>query len=220
MQKKVAKFYVVIFFSFLFFGCLNYYQETELKIDGSGKMYCHFWGKFTEQDSAILAQLGIFERDTIAKFFSSSSVEITSIEKYYDYNDTSWHGKVFFKFSHIDSLNKIPAFSDFVFSWTKGAKDLITFTQKIKPFGGGIVSMMPAYKIEFVYYIPGKIYSHNADEENLNKLTWKFNSKEIGSGKKIYALFKPYKLKETPQWIYYITLIILLLVTFYLFRKK
>jgi len=219
MGKKFLKL-ILLFFFISFIGFLNYYQETELKIDGSGKMYCHFWSKFSEQDSVILKQLGIFERDSIVKYFSAEGIDIIDTEKYYDKNDSSWHGKIFLKFVHIDSLNKIAAFSDFSFIWNKGSKNLITFIQKIKPFGGGVVAIMPSYAIEFVYYIPGKIYSHNAAEINNNKLTWRFNSKEIGTEKKIYVLFKPYKLKETPEWIYYATFIVLILVFYYLFRKK
>jgi len=43
---------------------------------------------------------------------------------------------------------------------------------------------------------------------------------EIGKGKTISVTFKPFKLKETPYWIYILAGLVLLIVIFFLVRKK
>ncbi|MDP2039365.1 MAG: hypothetical protein Q8L04_18460 [Ignavibacteria bacterium] len=43
---------------------------------------------------------------------------------------------------------------------------------------------------------------------------------EVGMGKYITASYRPFKLKETPIWIYIIALLVLLVVIVYLFSKR
>ena len=86
-------------------GCLNYYQETTLKTDGSGEMFVHYWMKVSNaQDSLIVSQFGIFEKDSITKEFLSEYDEIKNIEVYSDGSDSTMHAKIELNFQSIDSF--------------------------------------------------------------------------------------------------------------------
>ncbi|MCA2004538.1 MAG: LPXTG cell wall anchor domain-containing protein, partial [Ignavibacterium sp.] len=123
-------------------------------------------------------------------------------------------------FSSIDSLNTIKAFAQSEFSLKDGASNQKIFTQFIPPVTTGFGIDGSKYFVKYVYEIRGDIITHNATIQDKNVLTWQYNLNEIGRGKTISVTFKPYKLKETPQWIYYLAGLVLIVVIFYLFRKK
>jgi hypothetical protein len=216
-MKKEILFFILLFIP----GCLNYYQETTLKTDGSGEMFIHYWMKMiTTQDSMIVNQFGIFNPDSIKKEFYSLHSKISNIEVYTDGNDTTIHAKIELSFQNIDSLNDTKAFREANFSLKDGAIGQKIFTQFISPSATGFGFDASQFMITYVYYLPGEIITHNAMEKSSNKLTWNYKLSEIGMGKTLTATYRPFKLKETPVWIYILALIVLSVVIVFLFRKS
>ncbi|MGE5456715.1 MAG: hypothetical protein ACM3RX_00005, partial [Methanococcaceae archaeon] len=76
------------------------------------------------------------------------------------------------------------------------------------------------FYVTYVYYMPGDIVAHNAAAISNNKLTWKYKLSEIGMGKTITATYRPFKLKETPIWIYSLAFIVMAIVIIFLFKKN
>jgi hypothetical protein len=202
-------------------GCLNYYQETTLKTDGSGEMFVHYWMKMvTTQDSMIVNQFNIFNPDSIRNEFSSKYDKIENVEVYNDGRDSTIHAKVELTFQNIDSLNETKAFREANFSLRDGAAGQKIFSQFISPAATGFGFDASLFTITYIYYLPGEIITHNAMEKSSNKLTWKYKLSEIGMGKTLTATFRPFKLKETPIWIYILAFIVLSVVIIFLFRKN
>lgn len=214
--------YLFIACTTIFFnGCLNYYQETTLKTDGSGEMFVHYWMKTsTSQDSSFIAQAGVFNADSVKKEFSSPTSQIKQVEVYTDSSDTTIHAKIELVFQNIDSLNKTLAFKDANFSLKNGAAGQKIFSQFIPPVATGFGVNPESFTLTYIYYIPGDIITDNSTEKSRNKLTWKYKLSEIGTGKTITATFRPFKLKETPVWIYSLAGVVLLVVIIFLFRKN
>ncbi len=202
-------------------GCLNYMQVTTIKKDGSGNMFIHYWMKWTNpRDSIIVEQLGLFNQDSVYKEFSSEYSTITNVEVYRDYEDSTIHAKVELEFGSLDSLNSTRAFRDSKLSIKDGEKNTKIFSQFIKPIATGFGFESKNFSLTFIYYLPGQILSHNATEISRNKLTWKYTLDEIGTGKYITATYRQFKLKETPLWIYFAALFVLIIVITFLFSKK
>lgn len=202
-------------------GCLNYYQETKLKTDGSGEMFIHYWMKLsTQQDSLVVTNSGVFNPDSIRSEFSAEHNAIENVEVYTDSTDSTVHAKIELTFNSIDSLNTSRAFRGASFSLKDGAANQKIFSQFIPPAAGGFGVNAEDFTLTYVYYLPGDIITHNASEISGNKLTWKYKLSEIGTGKTITATFRPFKLKETPVWIYGLALFVLVLVIVFLFRKN
>lgn len=210
--------------AFLFLGltnCLDYTQVTTIKTDGTGTMFVHYFMKWSNQrDSSLVEQLGIFNRDSVYKEFTSEFSKVTNVEVYKDLQDSTIHGKVDLAFNGLDSLNNTPAFRKSQLSVKDGAQNSKIFSQFIPPLATGFGLDSKSFELTFVYYLPGEILSHNATETYRNKLTWKYSLDEVGMGKYITASYRPFKLKETPIWIYIIALIVLLVVIVYLFSKR
>jgi uncharacterized lipoprotein YehR (DUF1307 family) len=202
-------------------GCLNYTQVTNLKTDGSGDMYIHYWMKIDfDSDTTVVNKLGIFDADSILKQFSSDYTKIKNVEVYNDYADSTIHGKVEISFSSIDSLNLTEPFKDSQFSYKDGEENTKVFKQVAHSFVTGFGFENQNLSVKYIYYIPGKIISHNANLKENNKLTWEYNTGEVNRDKNIEVTFIPYKLKETPVVIYYMAGLMLIIVAFFLFRKK
>ncbi|MBN1638888.1 MAG: hypothetical protein JW866_07965 [Ignavibacteriales bacterium] len=219
MKQNTILLILLIVFSLT--SCLHYEQVTTLKIDGSGKMYIHYWTSWkSDKDSVIFKELGMFNSDSLSKEFEASFTEINFVEVYKDDNDSTFHAKIQFSFEHFDSLKSINALSYCEFSFRDGSENTKIFSQFIPSFATGFGIGKQKFSISYTYYIPGDILEHNAMERDNNKLVWQYSHDEIGRGKYIYATFKPFKLKETPVWIYIIASMILLVVVVYLFKKK
>ncbi len=202
-------------------GCLNYTQITSIKTDGSGNMFIHYWMKWNSaRDSVIVEKLGIFNKDSVYKEFSSHYSRIKNVEVYKDQSDSTIHAKVEFVFNSLDSLNNTRAFKNSALSIKDGPKNTKIFSQFIPPIATGFGLESKSFSITYIYYLPGEILSHNATEISNNKLTWKYNLNEIGTGKYITATYRQFKLKETPLWIYICALFVLVVVVVYLFSKR
>jgi len=218
---KIRLLTLLVYTTLLLSGCLNYYQETRIKTDGSGEMFVHYWMKAqTLQDSSFIQQSGIFDSDSLRKEFESDYSKTGKVEVYADSADTTIHAKVGLTFQYIDSLHYAKAFRESNYSLKSGAVGQKIFSQFISPFATGFGINPEQFTVTYVYYIPGEIITHNAHEIKRNRLTWKYKLSEIGTGKTITATFRPFKLKETPVWIYSLAGIVLMIVILFLFRKN
>lgn len=218
MYKKI---FLILFILIPLSSCLDYMQVTTIKTDGSGTMFIHYWMKWTDsRDSILVEKLGIFDRDSVFKEFNSEYSSITSVEVYRDFNDSTIHGKVNLDFNSLDSLNQTSAFKNSQLTIKDGEKNIKIFSQFIPPIATGFGFDNKSFSLTYIYYLPGEILSHNAPEAFRNKLTWKYSLAEIGTGKYITATYRPFKLKETPMWIYYSALIVLIVVVVFLFSKR
>lgn len=212
----------IIILSLLFVtGCLNYKQITTLKTDGSGRMFVHYWADWKgEQDTIIYNRLGLFNDSLIYKEFDSPYNDIESIETFKNYRDSTIHAQVELSFNRIDSLNYSKAFRGAEFSLKPVAGKNMEFSQFIPSFATGFGIENQDFQLQYVYYIPGNILQHNASEISNNKLTWNYSLDEIGKGKLLKVTYRPFKLKETPLWIYISLIIIIFIVAVFIFIKK
>lgn len=202
-------------------SCLNYVQNTTIYPDGSGKMEINYWMNFSDASSvATILSLEIFNPDSIRKEFSSEFVNIINVITYSDTLDSTIHAKIELSFNHVDSLNTTNAFAQSRFRLEDGASGQKIFSQFIPPVTTGFGIDGSKYHVTYNYDIRGDIVTHNATNKNGNNLTWSYSLSEIGRGKTISVTFKPYKLKETPYWIYILAGLVLLIVIFFLIRKK
>jgi hypothetical protein len=202
-------------------GCLNYVQDTTIYPDGSGKMRINYWMNVTDTSKvATILNLEIFNPDSIVKEFSSPFVKILNVTTYSDSTDSTVHANIELSFNHVDSLNTVNAFIQSRFSLEDGAASQKIFSQFIPPVTTGFGIDGSAFRVTYNYDIRGDIITHNATNKSGNNLTWSYSLSEIGRGKTISVTFKPYKLKETPYWIYILAGFVLLIVIFFLVRKK
>jgi hypothetical protein len=220
-MKRISPVLLTLALAVLVSGCLNYQQVTVIKKDDTGNMFIHYWMKWNiKTDSTLVHQLGIFSKDSVMKEFSSKYNSITNVEVYDVKADSTIHAKVEFTFNSLDSLNATPAFRKSGLSIKDGSKNTKIFSQFIPPIATGFGYQSKNFSLTFIYYLPGEILNHNATETDRNKLTWKYNLDEIGTGKYITATYRPFKLKETPAWIYYCALVVFVVVVIFLFSKR
>jgi hypothetical protein len=213
--------FVLVLPLFILSGCLNYYQEVTLYPDGSGKMRIDYWMKFVNEESEkVVDNLGIFNPDSIMSGFQSIYSQVENINVYRDTTDSSTHAVIDISFNHIDSLNKVKVFAEYNFSFLERTGGQVVFSQFIPPIATGFGIDASTFSVSYKYIIPGEIISHNATEVSGKSLTWRYLLTEIGGGKTISATFQPYKLKETPIWIYFLSGAVLLLVLFFLLKKR
>ena len=213
--------FVLVLPLFILSGCLNYYQEVTLYPDGSGKMRIDYWMKFVNEESEkVVDNLGIFNPDSIMSGFQSIYSQVENINVYRDTTDSSTHAVIDISFNHIDSLNKVKVFAEYNFSFLERTGGQVVFSQFIPPIATGFGIDASTFSVNYKYIIPGEIISHNATEVSGKSLTWRYLLTEIGGGKTISATFQPYKLKETPIWIYFLSGAVLLLVLFFLLKKR
>ncbi|MDZ7766744.1 MAG: hypothetical protein U5K00_20375 [Melioribacteraceae bacterium] len=217
MSKRLVILLSLIFL--LFTSCLNYNQVTTIKTDSSGEMFIHYWMQWEDkQDSVWLKRLHIFNEDSIRTEFSSNQNNIERIETFLNYKDSTIHAQIEFEFQNFDSLKYTKAFEGANFTLVDGPEETKVFSQFISPFATGFGVKSDKFKISLTYYLPGEILEHNAHKKSRNKLTWDYTLSDIGTGQKITAKFRPFRLKETPEWVYYSTLFVLIVVIFYLFK--
>jgi hypothetical protein len=214
----------LIFLSLLiitFSGCLNYIQDVNLYPDGSGTMKINYWMKTPDTSSIkALGKIGIFNPDSIKKEFSSRFTNIKEVRVYSDTTDSTMHSVIDFSFTQIDSLNQTKAFAEAHFSFKDGAAGQKVFSQFIPPIATGWGIDGSSFKIQYKYTFSGEVVQHNAHTQEKKTLIWNYNLSELGSGKTISVTFIPYKIKETPYWIYMISGMVLIIVIIFLFKKK
>jgi len=202
-------------------GCLNYVQNTTIYPDGSGNMQINYWMKFSDTSSvATILTLEIFNPDSIRREFSSKFIKIIDVVTYSDTIDSTVHANIELSFNYVDSLNTANAFAQSRFLLENGAAGQKIFSQFIPPVTTGFGIDGSAYRVTYNYDIRGEIITHNATNKSGNNLTWSYSLSEIGRGKTISVTFKPFKLKETPYWIYILAGLVLLIVVFFLLRKR
>jgi hypothetical protein len=202
-------------------SCLNYNQDATIYPDGSGIMKINYWMKFSDTTNvATILDLEIFNPDSIRTEFSSPYVNINNVTTFSDTTDSTIHAKIELSFNYVDSLNTVNAFSQSRFLLEDGASGQKIFSQFIPPVTTGFGIDAGAYRVTYNYEIRGDIITHNATNKSGNNLTWSYSLAEIGRGKTISVTFKPFKLKETPYWIYILAGLVLLIVIFFLVRKK
>lgn len=202
-------------------SCLNYTQVTTIKTDDSGKMYIHYWMHMDpDLDSLLLTKLGLFNGDSLKNIFSSKCTDINFINVYHDYGDSSLHSQIEFEFTKFDSLNQLQFFKHSELSVKEGPEDTKIFSQFIQPITTSFGLYNKSLTISYEYYLPGEIISHNANSHFRNKLTWIFSLDNIGTGKTISANYIPFRLKETPIWIYTLAGLVILIVLVFLLKKS
>jgi hypothetical protein len=202
-------------------GCINYTQETRIFPDGSGVMKIHYWMNLPDSESVkAIDNIGIFREDSIRSEFDSPFIKITNVKAFTDSTDNTSHAEITFSFPHIDSLNQTRAFADANFSLQDGAAGQKIFSQFIPPIATGFGIDASAFHVTYKYRFSGEIITHNAVSMSGDQLIWQYSLAEIGKGKTISVTFRPYKIKETPVWIYALAGFVLLIVIIFLFRKK
>lgn len=206
---------------FLFAGCLNYEQDVSLNPDGSGSMKVHYWMKVADQERfAAMGQIGSFNKDSVSAEFSSPWSKVTSVAVYNDTTDTTTHTVIELEFTSIDSLNRVKPFAEAAFSLQDGASNQKIFSQFIPPVATGFGFDGSSFSVVYSYSFPGEIITHNATEVKGKTLLWKYSFSELGKGKNISVTYRPFKLKETPYWIYVLSGSVLLIVLVFLFRRR
>lgn len=216
----IKRFFVVLF-PLISIGCLNYIQDVNLYADGSGVMKISYWMKsLGSENSVIVEKIGLFNADSLRSSFQSQYNSIEDIEVYTDSTDSTMHAIVELTFPSIDSLNNHKSFKEYKFSLKDGAAGQKIFTQFIPPVATGFGVNRSDFNIQYKYTFGGEIITHNAQANEGRTLVWNYTLDDIGSGKTILVTFKPFKLKQTPYWIYILSGIVLLVVIIFLFRKK
>ncbi len=217
---KISYFLLLVIL-FTINGCINYEQEVSLYPDGSGTIDIHYWMKIPNYEkNQMINDIGIFVQDSIKNEFTSLYAEIKNIKVYSDTTDSTIHSVIRLWFKHIDSLNNMKQFKGFNFSLKDGAEKQKIFSQFILPIAIGFGFDVSDYYVTYIYDFPGEIITHNATDVANKKLIWKYHLDEIGKGKTISVTYRPFKLKETPKWIYALSGLVLLIVIIFLFRKK
>lgn len=184
-------------------------------------MQVNYWMKYTDTTNvSTILKLEIFNADSIKKEFASKFVNLTNVQTFADTTDSTVHAIIDLTFNLIDSLNTVPAFAQSNFKLEDGAAGQKIFSQFISPVTTGFGINGNDFRVTYNYDIRGEIITHNATSKSGNILTWSYTLSEIGRGKTISVTFKPYKLKETPYWIYVLAGLVLLIVAFYLLKKK
>ena len=184
-------------------------------------MKINYWMKTPDTSSIkALGKIGIFNPDSIKKEFSSPFTNIKEVKVYSDTTDSTMHSVIEFTFTQIDSLNQTKAFAEAHFSFKDGAAGQKVFSQFIPPIATGWGIDGSSFKIQYKYTFSGEVIQHNAQTHEKKTLIWNYNLSELGSGKTISVTFIPYKIKETPYWIYMISGAVLIIVIIFLFKKK
>ncbi len=209
--------------SMLMAGCLDYEQQVTLRHDGSGNMVIKYWMKV--QDTAAIAtidQISFFNKDSLKKSFASKFIKIKSITAFPDTTTSTYHVEINFDFTHIDSLNKTRPFLESNFSFQDGATNQKIFSQFIPPAASGMAIDATQFHVSFVYRFAGEVITHNATayDEKTKSYIWKYSLADLGKGKTISVTYRPFKLNETPQWIFYLSGSVFLIVIVFLFRKR
>lgn len=218
--KKILLITIFLTYLFTFTSCLNYNQITVIKTDNSGKMFIHYWMNMDpDLDSLLQTKLGIFNKDTLKNSFTADFINQKYANIYNDFTDSTLHAQIEFEFTYFDSLNYLKFFKHAELSVKDGDDDTKVFSQFIQPITTNFGLYNKEFNIEYVYYLPGEIISHNANSLYRNKLTWKFTVDNLGPGKVITATYIPFRLKETPLWIYILAGLVILIVLIFLLRK-
>lgn len=220
-NQSILKNLLLLLIPLLGLGCLNYIQDVNLYADGSGMMRISYWMKSIGNENSVIAEkIGLFDADSLRSAFESPYNSIDYIEVYTDSTDSTMHSIIDLTFTCIDSLNNHKSFKEYKFSLKDGAAGQKVFSQFIPPIATGFGVNRSDFRIQYKYTFGGEVITHNAQDNEGRTLIWNYTLDDIGSGKTILVTFKPFKLKQTPYWIYVLSGLVLLVVIIFLFRKK
>jgi hypothetical protein len=184
-------------------------------------MYIHYWMDIDpDLDSLLIKRIGLFNQEILTNNFTAKFTKINYVTIYHDFTDSTLHAQIEFQFNNFDSLNSLSFFKHAELSIKDGPEDTKIFSQFIQPITTTFGVSEKSYNIEYVYYLPGDIIKHNANSLSRNKLIWNFSLDDIGNGKIITATYVPFKLKETPVWIYSLAGIVIIIVLIFLLKKS
>lgn len=222
MIQNFLRIFLLLIIGLQLQGCINYTQKVSLNRDGSGTIEVHYWMDIPESDSTGLLpdSVGIFDSTKIREVFTADYTTVQSITVYRDSTDSTLHAQIIMDFQHLDSLNALVPFQGYEFSFKEGAAGQSVVSQKIPPLPIAQGAEPTKFIATFIYDLHGEMITHNAQKIDGTKLSWRYFADEIGQGKNIAITYKPYKIKETPQWIYGLMVFTLLVVIYFLFRKK
>ncbi len=221
IMKTSRLHYLPILCMLFFSACLNYEQITTIRTDNSGEMFIHYYTKLNAwQDTSILSNFELFNKESLEQKFSSPYSKVQRIDVFKVMSDSSIHTQIEISFQNFDSLKQTKIFKNAEFSIKDGPDDTKIFSQFILPFVTGFGFELDDYTINYTYYLPGNIVTHNANDQSKNKLVWNFTLEEIRKGKTITATYRPFRLKETPTWIYFLAICVIVVVIIFLFKKK
>ncbi|HKI77785.1 MAG TPA: hypothetical protein VKA26_04525 [Ignavibacteriaceae bacterium] len=180
-----------------------------------------YWMKLPDSENIkTLDKIGLFNVNSIRDEFTSKFITIEDINVYTDSTDSTTHAIIDIIFQNIDSLNNTKAFANSNFSLQDGISGQKVFTQSIQPIATGFGFDGNNFRITYKYTFAGDVIKNNATDKEGRTLIWKYSLNEIGNGKTISVIFKPFRLKETPYWIYYLMGLVLLIVFIFLFKKR
>jgi len=220
-QLKLIIKIISIAYLFLQPGCLNYIQDVNIYPDGSGKMSMHYWSNLPyDINSDQLKNLTFFNPEFLKKEFTSDYYKLEGINVYTDTTDGTTHAIVDITFDSIDSLNKSKTFKNSNFLLLEDDDGITTFTQNVPHVSHNFITDSSKFRITYKHTFYGKIYDDNSQEKENNTLIWKFRPEEIDSGKVLYAKYKPFRLKETPEWIYILSGVVIIIVLFFLLKRN
>ncbi len=212
---------IALFLMFLVSSCLNYNQVSTIKTDDSGKMYIHYWMDMDpDLDSLLINKIGLFDEETLTNNFTATFTKLNYVSIFHDYNDSTLHAQIEFEYTKFDSLNLLSFFKHSELSIKEGPENTKIFSQFIQPITTTFGLSGNNYSITYEYYLPGNIINHNANSLFRNKLEWSFSLDDIGTGQTISATYIPFKLKETPTWIYFLATLVILVVLVFLLKKS
>lgn len=229
MKKRTYLILTLIIFNVI--GCIDYYQEFEFNKDGEGKFFIHYYMKRKNNfydttksrqynDSVFISKFYQFNPDTLKKLYSADFVKDIVVNSFSDSVDNTIHTQISFSFSDVNKLSELPPLRTFDISYKDGAEGQKVFREFIPPLNAFFTVPDSSLTFKVVVWLPGIVITHNAQELYKNRLTWEFRHSEIGTGKNLIATIKPFKLKETPKWLYYLSGSVILIVLFFLFRRS
>ncbi|MBD3409135.1 MAG: hypothetical protein GF419_02930 [Ignavibacteriales bacterium] len=216
-------------------SCLDYEQETVLNADDSGTTTISYGVEARDTIAAdSLLTLAPFNPDSLLAFFGAgvedSLFVLDSIAAWREGTEARFYVKI--SFANIDTLLLAAPFKDLpitVVHSAPGQRKLeqflppepSLFADFFSPDSNALLAPDTAYAVEAIFRLPELVVAHSAVEElSANELRWRYDETTLETGKTISITYGPYPPKGTPTWVYYATGFVLVLVGYYLLRKK
>jgi len=190
MKNKIFYFViaavVVMVFSTLFCGCINYEQRTKLNYDGSGTMQIHYWAKESDVQWLASSNFG-FDEEKIREQYKSDNITIQNIK--IETKDTLKHVYVDLAFKDINKLSEAKGFEKNLSKFEeKNGNKVLTFVLKSDSSSTGLG--MDQYKLIYVFEMPGEVIASNATKVEGNILTWEYRLSDLTKDIQLTATVK------------------------------
>jgi hypothetical protein len=179
MKRNVSRYAIaaslVVIFSVLFYGCINYEQRTKLNYDGSGTMQIHYWAKESDVQWLGSSNFG-FDEEKIREQYESDNITIKGIK--IETKDSLKHAFVDLAFKDFNKTDEAKGFE----------KNLCKFEEKdgnkvlsvvLKSDSSSTGMGMEQYKLTYVFEMPGDVISSNATKVEGNVLTWEYRLSDL-----------------------------------------